>query len=104
MNDAKKGGFNNKECYALLIANLTKVSYNQSKVEEALKTWNCSSQTNASDTNLCPSSKTNGNCQKPYICCRCDALLQTENYALDWNGSNLTHEKYNALLTRSAAR
>ena len=37
------------------------------------------------------------------VCCRCDAL-QTGNYALDWNGSNLTDEKYNALLTRSVAR
>ena len=89
----------------MLIVNLTKVSYNQSKVEGALKTWKCDGQIDASDSTLCPegTSTTDGDCLKPHICCRCDAL-QTGNYALDWNGSNLTDEKYNALLTRSAAR
>ena len=100
------GNKKQKECYALLIANITSLSstyenYNNSKVEEAFKKWNCSTATNILS---CPSGS-GGHPPPPpdeiiFLCHRCKFLESSVAY---WNGPNLTKVQYGALLTRNAA-
>ena len=96
-----------KECYALLIANITSLSstyknYNQSEVEEAFEKFNCSSET--TDPSSCPGASGHPpppiDTDNPFLCERCQAL---ESSTADWKGPTLTDQEYGALLTRNAA-
>ena len=94
----------------MLIANITSLSstyeyYNQSKVEEAFKRFNCSSET--TDPSSCPGASGHPpphlppvNTDTPFLCERCQSLESSNE---NWQGPNLTDQEYGALMTINAA-